>query len=329
VRFGTESVPFLDLRHVPGRCKFLALMPQWDFLQFFAERARAFPSFRLEMGVEAIDLLRVGDRVTGVVAQTRDGPLEIRADLVVAADGRRSKLRERADLPVRDIGAPIDVLWMRLSKRAGDPDQAFGNVGAGGLLVAIDRREYYQCGFVIRKGHFDDIREAGLPAFREQIARLAPLFADRVAELSSWEDVKLLTVSVNRLREWYLPGLLCIGDAAHAMSPVGGVGINLAIADAVAAANTIAAPLRGERLTTRQLESVQRRREFPTQLTQALQVFIQERLLRRVLETKKALPPPLAIRIFGAIPFLRRIPARIIGVGFLPEHVRSPAQPIP
>ena len=242
--FGGEAAPIADFSHVPGRCKFIALMPQWDFLSFFAERARRYPNFRLLMETEAIDLLRVDSAVVGVRAKTKDGEVEVRADLVIAADGRSSVLRSRAGLDVVKTGSPIDVLWMRLSKHANDPVAALGNIGAGGLLVTIDRTTYFQCALVIAKGGYEAVRASGIEAFRERITALAPFLENRVSELTSWDDVKLLTVTIDHLRTWHLPGFLCIGDAAHAMSPVGGVGINLAIQDAVATANMLARPLR-------------------------------------------------------------------------------------
>jgi 2-polyprenyl-6-methoxyphenol hydroxylase-like FAD-dependent oxidoreductase len=298
-------------------------MPQWDFLSFFADRAGRYPTFRLLMETEATDLLRDADRITGVRATTKDGSLEIRADLVIAADGRSSILRERARLEVVDVGAPIDVLWMRLSKRPDDPGQSFGNVGAGGMLVTIDRTTYFQCALVIPKGGYDAVRAAGLEAFRRRVAALAPFLGSRVEELSAWDDVKLLTVRIDHLHAWHRAGLLCIGDAAHAMSPVGGVGINLAVQDAVAAANLLAEPLQRGRPTVRQLAAVQRRRAFPARLIQAGQVAIQERVLRPLLESHTRVRPPVALRLLGLLPWLRRIPAYIIGVGFRPEHVRT------
>jgi 2-polyprenyl-6-methoxyphenol hydroxylase-like FAD-dependent oxidoreductase len=245
--------------------------------------------------------------------------------LVVGADGRHSTVRERAGLRVQDVGAPIDVLWMRLSRQPGDPHQPLGRFDRGKILVMLDRGDYWQCGFVIPKGAFDDLRRKGLEAFRTDVTEIAPFVGDRVGELRSWDDIKLLTVVVDRLPRWYRPGLLCIGDAAHAMSPVGGVGINLAIQDAVAAANILARPLQEGRATIGDLRKVQRRRTFPTKMTQRLQVFIQDRVISRVLAGRKRLSLPLALRLLRRFPPLRRIPARLIGIGFRPEHVKSPA----
>lgn len=322
-RFGDVMLPLADFEHVPGRCKFIAFMPQWEFLNVVAENARALPHFGLKMEAEATELLWEGKRVAGVAARTPHGGLEVRAHLVVGADGRHSIVRERAHLVARDFGAPIDVLWMRLSRRPNDPGQAFGNFGAGGLLVLIDRGEYFQCGFVIPKGGYDALHARGLSALQEQVAALAPFLADRLHELRDWDDVKLLTVMVDRLRCWHRDGVLCIGDAAHAMSPVGGVGINLAIQDAVAAANVLARPLARGDAGRPHLRAIQRRRQSPTRLTQAVQLLVQNLLLRPLLGAREVVKPPLLLRIVAAVPALRRIPARFIGVGFRPERPRA------
>jgi 2-polyprenyl-6-methoxyphenol hydroxylase-like FAD-dependent oxidoreductase len=322
---GKDWLRMVQFDRVPGRCKFVAFMPQWDFLNFLAEHARGYSTFRLMMQHEATDLVREGDRVTGVHIRTPDGNDVITADLVVACDGRHSILRQRAGLRVIDIGAPIDALWMRISKAPGDPGQTFGNIAPGGILVTIDRNDYYQCAFVIHKGGYEELQARGIEAFSEDVATLAPFLRDRVAEIKTWDDVKLLTVKLDRLQQWYLPGLLCIGDAAHAMSPVGGVGINLAIQDAVAAANILAQPLRYGTVTMRDLRTVQRRREFPAKVTQWLQMEIQNQILNRVLQTRQTFDAPGALRLLDKSAFLRRIPARIIGVGIRPEHVRTAA----
>lgn len=325
-RFGEQSIAVGDFRHVPGRSKFLAVMPQWDFLKFCADRATRYRTFRLLMETEATDLIFDDERVAGVRAMTKEGPLEIRARLVVAADGRSSVLRDRARLEVIDTGAPIDVLWLRLSKHAGDPADAFGNVGAGGLLVTIDRLDYYQCALVIRKGGYEEIRAAGLGALRARVVSLATFLADRVDELRTWDDVKLLTVQIDHLRKWHRAGFLCIGDAAHAMSPIGGVGINLAIADGVATANLLAATLRSGAPSERQLAAVQRRRAFPARLIQAGQIAIGERVLKPLLASQIALPAPPIMKILKIVPWLRLIPAYIVGIGFRAEHVKTPEQ---
>jgi len=324
-QIGDEFVKIADFTHLPTHCRFVALMPQWDFLDFLAERARQFPSFRLKMEADAHDLTVEGERVTGLLATTPGGEIRVKADLVVAADGRHSTLRERAGLDVLDLGSPMDVLWMRLSRRSNDPGQTLGRIDAGRMFVMLNREDYWQCAYVIRKGGIDEIRARGLPALREEIANLVPYLRDRVDELKDWSDVKLLSVSVDRLRVWHRPGLLCIGDAAHAMSPIGGVGINLAIQDAVAAANILSPHLLQGSVSQRDLAAVQRRREFPTRATQRLQLMVQNRVIGRVLANKAKISPPLAVRILDRVPFLRRVPARLIGLGFRPEHVSAPA----
>lgn len=321
---GRETVKIGDFTHLPTHCKFLALMPQWDFLNFLVERGKPYPGFKVKMQAEATDLIEENGRIAGVRAETPDGLIEIRALLTVGCDGRRSVVRERAGLEVMDLGAPMDVLWMRISRHPSDPDQTFGHAEAGKIFVMIDREEYWQCGFVIPKGAADELRKRGIEHFREEVANLQPFLRDRVHELRDWNDVSLLTVKVDRLQRWFRPGLLCIGDAAHAMSPVGGVGINLAIQDAVAAANIVAAKLASESVGIRDLEQVQRRREFPTRAMQRLQVAVQNRVIRRVLSSAKPLTLPLALRLLQWWPMLRRIPARVVGMGFRPEHIRTP-----
>jgi 2-polyprenyl-6-methoxyphenol hydroxylase-like FAD-dependent oxidoreductase len=323
---GTE-VTVADFSHLPTRCKFIAFMPQWDFLDFLAGEARRYGSFRLFMRAEATDLVEEGGRVHGVRARTPDGTISIRADLVIAADGRHSTMRTQAGLQVEDLGAPIDVLWFRLSRRAGEPETAMGNFDAGRILVLINRGDYYQCGLVIPKGGFEEVKRAGIEAFRASVTALEPMMADRVGEIASFEDVKLLTVAVDRLERWHRPGLLCIGDAAHAMSPVGGVGINLAVQDAVAASNLLAGPLRRGSVAERDLAAVQRRRELPAAVIQRIQVVVQDRILRRALASRRSLSVPWPLRLFRTLPFLRRIPARLIGMGIRPEHVRTSELP--
>ncbi|HEY2133105.1 MAG TPA: FAD-dependent oxidoreductase [Acetobacteraceae bacterium] len=319
-----------DFSHLPTRCRFIALMPQWDFLDFLAEQATPLPGFRLMRQAEVTGLIEEAGRVAGLHVTTPEGVLEVRASLVVGADGRHSTVRRAAGLEVMNIGAPIDVLWMRISRLPADPVQSLGRIAGGRMMVTIDRGDYWQCAFVIRKGGFDVIRAQGLDAFRAQVAALAPYMHDRLGELAGWDDVKLLTVSVDRLRRWHRPGLLCIGDAAHAMSPIGGVGINLAIQDAVAAANILATALSGGGADDALLAEVQRRRSFPTMMTQRVQVFLQDRIFRRVLAGGGggggggALP--LLFRLLRDFPVLRRIPARIVGMGFRPEHVQISAR---
>jgi 2-polyprenyl-6-methoxyphenol hydroxylase-like FAD-dependent oxidoreductase len=326
---GRTRVRIADFSRLPTRCKFIALMPQWDFLDFLAGKAAAYPSFTLLRNAEVSDLLWSGNddarqakRVSGIRARTPEGEIEVEADLVVGADGRTSVVRERASLPVEEIGAPIDVLWMRLSRRPSDPDQTFGHVEAGAIFVLLQRDDYWQCAYVIPKDAFSRVREAGLDAFRRRIAAMEPFFADRVGELRSWDDVKLLTVKIDRLREWCRPGVLCIGDAAHAMSPVGGVGINLAIQDAVAAANLLAPCLRAGTCGIEDLRRVQRRRELPTRLVQRGQVLIQERVIFPTLGRTAAVSVPWLVKLLDRYAVLRQIPARLVGMGFRPEHVR-------
>lgn len=321
---GEVTVRIADFTHLPTRCRFLAFMPQWDFLDFLAGEATRYPSFHLQMRAEVTDLIEESGRVVGVRAVTETGPRELRADLVIAADGRNSVVRAAAGLPVEELGAPMDVLWFRLSRRSQDGGQTMGRFDTGQIFIMIDRGEHWQCGFVIPKGRFDEIRAAGLPAFRERVARLAPFVNEQVGELRTWDDVKLLTVRVDRLTRWYRPGLLCIGDAAHAMSPIGGVGINLAIQDAVAAANILAGPLRQGAVTDEHLRQVQRRREWPTRVTQQMQVVIQNRIIASVLTASRPLTPPLPVRLLDRVALLRRIPARLVGLGVRPEHVTAP-----
>ena len=320
---GDEMIPLADFSRLPTRCKFIALMPQWDFLDFLTQHARKYPNFRLRMEAEVTGLIEQGGRVAGVRAQTPAGALEVRADLIVGADGRHSTVREKAGLQTIDLGASMDVLWMRLSQRPGDPKESMGRFDPGHVFVMIDRGDYWQCAFVIPKGGFADVKARGLDAFRAEVARLAPFLRDRVGEIADWDHVKLLTVAVNRVREWYRPGLLCIGDAAHAMSPIGGIGINLAVQDAVAAGNILAQPLRRGPAALDRLRAVQRRRELPTRITQRAQVIIQNRIIGRVLTTQaRSFSIPLPLRLLRAWPFLRRIPARLIGLGVQPEHVK-------
>jgi 2-polyprenyl-6-methoxyphenol hydroxylase-like FAD-dependent oxidoreductase len=319
--FGDRVLHLADLTHLPTHCKFIAFMPQWDFLNFLSRHAEKFPQFRLRMETEVTDLLIEDGRVAGVKARTPEGTLEVRAELVVAADGRSSTVRERSGLELIDLGAPIDVLWFRVTKKASDPPQAFGFVGAGQFMVLINRDDYWQCAYVIRKGSFEDRQRRGLQAFQEEVARCAPFLADRTREIAHWNDVKLLNVKVNHLRKWYREGLLCIGDAAHAMSPVGGVGINLAIQDAVATANLLAPKLRDHKLSVEDLKAVQDRRERPAKMIQRVQIFLHKHLLERVFDSEKTIAPPLLIRMTEKFPRLRRIPARMIGMGYRPEHV--------
>ncbi|MEZ5817704.1 MAG: FAD-dependent oxidoreductase [Hyphomicrobiaceae bacterium] len=323
LEIGGERVRAMDLSHLPARCRFIAFIPQWDFLDFLAARARRFPSFKLKMDAEAVDLVREGDRIVGVEVRTKDEVSPFRADLIIAADGRHSTLRRAAKLEGRDLRAPMDVLWFKLPRHIHDDHAVLGRIEAGQALVMLDRGDYWQCALIIRKGTADVVKAQGLEAFRSRIATLtARSMADEIKDI---DDVKLLTVVVDRLRTWWRPGLLCIGDAAHAMSPIGGVGINLAIQDAVAAANAVAEPLRAGRLSDAHLQSVQRRRRFPTWATQTLQVAAQNHIIDPILNSSAPPKVPWALRLMQYLPILQRVPARLIGIGFTPEHVEIAA----
>jgi 2-polyprenyl-6-methoxyphenol hydroxylase-like FAD-dependent oxidoreductase len=327
-QFGETKSPFADFSHLPTHCKFLAIMPQWDFLNFIAERAARYPSFKLRMSAEVTDLIEEAGRIAGVRGTSQNDALEVRAKLVIGADGRSSTVREKAGLKVNDFGAPMDVLWFRCSRLPDDPEEIVGRIDVGQIFIAIYRGDHWQLGLVIPKGTIDRVRQQGIAAFRERIAKLAPFLRARLGEVRDWDDVKLLTVRVNRVQQWFRPGLLCIGDAAHAMSPVGGIGVNLAIQDAVAAGNILAAPLRGGRVADDDLRKVQQRRELPTRLTQRLQLMVQERVIKRTLEqhpvgnNAETLKPPLLLRLTQHLGFLRRLNGRLVGLGFRREHVR-------
>jgi 2-polyprenyl-6-methoxyphenol hydroxylase-like FAD-dependent oxidoreductase len=320
---GATTITLADFTHLPTHCKFIALMPQWDFLAFLADQGKRYPTFDLRLRTEAVDLIEEGGRVVGVHAKTPEGELDIRADLTVGCDGRRSTLRERAGFQVENLGAPMDVLWFRMPRRDGDTAETFGHMEAGVMMVMLNRGDYWQCAYVIPKGGIDRVKARGLPAFRESVAFMSPFLRDRLGEIKSWDDVKLLTVAVDRLARWHKPGLLCIGDAAHAMSPIGGVGINLAIQDAVAAANILAVPLKEGRVSDALLEAVQQRRTMPMRVIQWLQIQIQNNVLRAVLGTNERPKPPFAVKFFNWFPVLRRIPARLVGLGVRPEHART------
>ncbi len=320
-QFGDLSLTIADFTTLTTRCGFVAFMPQWDFLNFLAEQGGQYGTYRLLMEAEVTDLMEDKEAVVGLRAVTPEGPLEVRADLIVGADGRHSVVRSRAGLPVEEFGAPMDVLWFRLSRRQGDPENPVGRFDRGRIFIMLNRGDYWQCGFVIPKGSRAELEARGLATFRETIGVLAPFMADRVDELQGWEPVKLLTVQVDRLKSWYRSGLLCIGDAAHAMSPIGGVGINLAIQDAVAAANLLSEPLRRGRVSLDDLARVQERRSWPTRMTQRMQLFLQDRVIKTVLAGDRPLVPPWPLRLIARVPYLRRIPARLIGMGFRPEHV--------
>ena len=320
---GKESVFIADFTHLPTHCKFLALMPQWDFLNFVVEQAKRYPRFHLKMQAEVTELVIEDEVVAGVRAKSPNGSLEVRTQLTIGADGRRSLVREQAGLEVIDLGAPMDVMWMRISRQPTDPPQTLGHVDKGRILVQLNREDYWQCAFVIPKGSAEKVRERGLAAFCEEIAGLSPFLRDRVSELRDWKDVSVLTVTVDRLARWSRSGLLCIGDAAHAMSPIGGVGITLAIQDAVATANILGPKLLRGTCATNDLQAVQRRRHFPTWAMQRLQIGIQNNVIRGVLASSGTLELPLALKLLRRFPILRRIPARVVGMGFRPEHVKT------
>ena len=324
-----ETVTIADFTHLDAPRPFMVLIPQWDFLDFIADLARQYPNFALRMGAKALGVIEEDGVVVGVNVQTAEGTLAIRADLVVAADGRHTTLRGSAGLASDDLGAPIDVLWFRLPRDAArDPSRTGGTIRPGAMLVTLNREDYWQCAFVIPKGRLEALQAEGIAAFRARVCGVAPFLTKAVATLASWDDIKLLSVQISRMPRWYRDGLLCIGDAAHAMSPVGGVGINLAIQDAVAAANLLAAPLREKRLHTDDLGAVQERREWPARVTQRMQIAVQNEVLAPVLAgTTAPTSVPLPVRLLQRIPLLRRIPARLVGIGVRPERVRTPPHP--
>ncbi len=322
-QFGEERVRIADLTHLPVRAPYIAMMPQWDFLDFIAAQGKRYPEFTVLMHAEATGLVEQGDRVVGVHAIIDGKPQEIRAELVVGADGRRSIVRDGAGLEPVVLGAPMDVLWFRLSRKPGDTAETMGRFDRGSILVMLDRGDYWQCAYVIAKGSAQTLKAAGIEAFRRRIGELMPFLADRVHELATIDDLKLLTVGVDRLEKWWKPGLLCIGDAAHTMSPLGGVGVNIAVQDAVAAANILAGPLKAGRLQDTDLEAVQQRRLWPVRATQAVQVFMQNRMIAPTLAGTRPLRPPWPMRLLNAVPYLQRIPARMLGMGVQPEHVKT------
>ena len=323
-QIGKDFLQLADFSHLPTKCKFIALVPQWDFLDFLADHARQYPTFELIMQAEVVDVIDTQGRIAGVKAKTPDGELDVYADLTVGADGRGSVVRDKAGLKTQEFGAPMDVLWFRLSRKDSDGEQTLGRIVDGKMMVMLNRGDYWQCGYLIRKGEFENIKTRGLEQFRKDVVSVAPFVANRMHELGDWEPIKLLTVRIDRLVKWYRPGLLCIGDAAHAMSPIGGVGINLAIQDAVAAANILAVPLRAHAMAPHYLRAVQKRREWPTRVTQAIQIFVQNRVIARALGSTQKPTPPLAAKLLNWVPWLRRIPARLLGLGIRPEHVRTP-----
>ena len=322
-QFGDLIFTGADFSHLPTHCKFIALMPQWDFLNFLTSQGKRFRTFELRMEHEAIGVLEKDGAVEGIRVKTPEGLMEIEADLVVACDGRHSTVRDAAKFEVMDFGVPVDVLWFHISRRADDSYQALGRIDYGEMLVLINREEYFQAGLIVRKGAFDSVKAAGLPAFRESLLRIAPFLGERVEEIKDWDQVKLLSIQINRLRQWYKPGLLCIGDAAHAMSPAGGVGINYAIQDAVATANLLTGALREHKVTEASLAKVQERREFPVRIVQSLQAKAHNASVNFLGRPVKA-KAPWQMRAFFRIPGLERLMARGIGLGVRPEHIHTP-----
>jgi len=324
IQFGDAHIRMVDLSHLRTHCRFIALMPQWDFLDFLAAEARRYATFDLHMQTEATDLIIESERIVGVRAQCADDELAIRADLVVGCDGRHSTVRSRAGLTGKEYGAPMDVLWFRITRRQSDPEETFARVAAGSFMIMLNRGDYWQCAYVIPKGGIDRVRSAGIDAFRARLAELTPFLAERLGEIASFEDVRLLTVRVDRLDRWWRPGLLCIGDAAHAMSPIGGVGINLAVQDAVAAANRLAAPLKNGGVHIGDLQAVQQRRAWAARMTQRVQLVMQDRLVSPLLQSRRQPEPPRLMKLLNSVPVLQRIPARLLALGFRPEHIRTP-----
>ncbi len=317
-----------DLGRLDAKYPFIAFMPQWDFLNFLRERGKRFASLKVMMSTEAVELIRDGDRIAGVKAKTSEGAIDIEADLTVACDGRHSLVRERADLAIEEIGAPMDVLWFRAGKREGESENLFARIDPGKMMVTFDRGDYWQCAYVIAKGQYDAVKARGLPALLDDVARMAPVLKSGLSDVKSWDDVKLLTVAINRLKRWTRPGLLCIGDAAHAMSPVGGVGVNLAVQDAVATANLLAGKLASGCPSEEELDAVRRRREFAVRMTQRMQVVVQNNIINAALKPgSQPLRVPLVVRLINAVPWLQGITARFVGLGVRPEHVRSPEAP--
>jgi len=327
---GGVPIRIADLSRLKTKYPFIAFMPQWDFLNFLRESGKRYPSLKVMMNADATDLIWSGDSVAGVKAKTPDGPVDIRADLTIGCDGRHSMVRERANLAVEEIGAPMDVLWFRAGKSANENESLFARIDTGKMMVTFDRGDYWQCAYVIAKGQYEAVRAAGLDAFRDNIVGMAPILKSGMADVKTWDDVKLLTVAINRLKRWTLPGLLCIGDAAHAMSPVGGVGVNLAVQDAVATANLLAAKLINGCPPEDVLDAVRLRREFPVRMTQTMQVAVQSNIISAALKPgDRPLKAPLFARIINAVPWLQGVTARFVGLGVRPEHVHSPAAPNP
>jgi len=328
--YGGTSVRVADLSRLRTKYPFIAFMPQWDFLNFLRDSGRRFVSLKVMMNTEATDLIRRGDAIAGVRALTPDGPIDIEADLTVACDGRHSTIRERAGLDVEEFGAPMDVLWFRAGRRPDETENVFARVEPGKIMITFDRGDYWQCAYVIAKGQYEAVKARGLQAMLDDVVRMAPILKSGTSDVRSWDDVKLLTVAINRLKRWTRPGLLCIGDAAHAMSPIGGVGVNLAVQDGVATANLLADRIRRGCPSEDELDTVRRRREFPVKVTQAMQVIVQNNIISGALRSgNEPLKVPLIVRLISAIPWLQGIPARFVALGVRPEHVHSPGSNAP
>lgn len=326
--FGGTPVRIADLSRLHIKYPFIAFMPQWDFLNFLREAGRRFASLEVMMSTEAVDLIRRGETIAGVRAKTPDGIIDIEADLTIACDGRHSTVRERAGLVVEEIGAPMDVLWFRAGRKADETESVFARVEPGKMMITFDRGDYWQCAYVIAKGQHEAVKARGLQALLDDVVRMAPILRSGIADVKSFDDVKLLTVAINRMARWTRPGLLCIGDAAHAMSPVGGVGVNLAVQDAVATANLLADKMQHGCPSESDLDAVRRRREFPVKMTQRMQVIVQNKIISGALQgSDRPLKVPLIVRLITALPWLQGIPARLLALGVRPEHVHSKAAP--
>lgn len=321
MQFGEARYQVVDFSHLSVKAPYIAMMPQWDFLNFLDSKAQAYPGYQLLQSTEALELLEKDGVVVGVKAMGPLGEVIVKAPLTLAADGRDSTLRQQSGLKVQDFGAPMDVLWFRLSRQVGDGDETFGRLEPGQILIMLNRGDYWQCAFVIPKGADADLRHSGLATFKQKLSPLLPFSVERLKEIENFDSVKTLQVQVNRMERWWKPGFLCIGDAAHAMSPVGGVGVNLAVQDAVAAAKELAMPLRDGVVSTEVLAAIEKRRAFPAKVTQKMQILVQNNLIKQALSSKASVKPPLMVRLFDKIPLLRRIPARIIGLGVRPEHI--------
>ncbi len=323
VHMAGRKMKVVDFMHLPVSAPFIAMMPQWDLLDFMATKASGYPGFELRMGTEAVDItLDEKERVSGVTTLSEE---TLRAKLVIAADGRRSILRGKAKLPLEDIGAPMDVFWFRVDKPAGVGGDVFGTVQVGRFMVMIDRNDYYQCAFIFNKGQAEEVKEAGLEAFRANLRSLAPNLGKAFEQIQNWDQVKTLQVSLDRLKEWHRPGLLAIGDAAHAMSPIAGVGINIAVQDAVTAANVLAGPMMKGADPDQLLGQVYDRRIKPVKRMQAFQKFAQDNVIAPLLARTRPIEKPfLPLKIMNAMPLLRRILGHIIGMGFGREDIQSP-----